>query len=150
MQLRSVIADVANEFHTYRGIVKDAQVDDTTYYSAVTIDGSKDNEIEVIGERLIQYHAYIADSANKDQAQKLVQKWKEKIQTAAPDYQMTQVNSVAGKRKTMGYRFSKLLKNMCNISIVYRKREIDDYYWVLLTITRPGKEMIKTEERREE
>lgn len=147
VQLKSVVRDVSNEFQTYKGDLKAIYNDDSTYFSTVTIEGSEDNEIEIIGERMIQYHAYIADSATKKQADELVKKWKERIQAAVPDYQQARVDYTVGRRKTTGFRFSKLLKPMCNISIVSSKREIDNYYWVLLSITRQGREPVKTDHR---
>ena len=145
VQLKTVINDAANEFHTYRGGLKATQDDDSTYYSTVVLEGSKDNEIEIISDRLIHYHAYISDSATKKGAKKLVEKWKEKIQSAVPGFKMTTIDYKAGKRKTNGYRFSKLTRTLCSISIVFSKREIDNYYSVLLAVTTQGKEATNTE-----
>lgn len=147
VQLKSVVSDVSNEFQTYKGGLKAIHNDDSTYFSTVTIEGSDENEIEIVGERMIQYHAYIADSATKKEADELVKKWKEKIQSTVPDYQLGKIDYAAGSRKTKGFRFSKLLKPMCSISIVSSKREIDDYYWVLLSITRQGKETNRPDPR---
>lgn len=148
--LRSIITDVTNEFQSYRGRLKSAHDNDSNFYSNVIVEGSKENEIAIIADRLMQYHAYIADSANKKQARSLVEKWKERISAAAPDFTMTKIESTTGNRKTVGYRFSKLLKPLCSISIVYSKKEIDDYYWVLLSITRQGKGEIANHPRTEE
>ena len=147
--LRSVISDLTNEFQNFRGPLKEIQTEDSTYYTNAVIEGSKDNEIEVIGGRIIQYHAYIADSANRMQAKGLVEKWKGIIKAIAPDYELVQVNYTNGKRVTTGYRFMKLSKILASISIVFSKREIDNYYWVLLTITRQGREVV-TDEKNEE
>src|SRR5215218_5337596 len=106
--LKAIINDAVNEFETYKGRLKAAQDEDSTYFSTVVIDGSKDNEIELIADRMIQYHAYVADSASKKGAKKLVERWKEKIQAAVPDFKMTTIDFSTGKRKTNGYRFSKL------------------------------------------
>ena len=148
--LKSIITDVTNEFQSYKGRLKSAHDNDSNFYSNVIVEGSKENEIAIISDRLMQYHAYIADSANKKQAKSLVEKWKERISTAAPDFTMAKIESTKGNRKTVGYRFSKLLKPICNISIVYSKREIDDYYWVLLTVTRQGKGEVTNHPRTEE
>ena len=145
VQLKAVINDAVNEFETYRGDLKTAQNDDSTYYSTVILEGSKDNEIEIISDRLIHYHAYIAESASKKAAKKLVENWKEKIQSAVPDFKMTTIDFSRGKRKTNGYRFSKVTRTLCSISIVFSKREIDNYYSVLLAVTTQGKETLDTE-----
>ena len=145
VQLKAVINDAANEFQTYRGGLKTAEDEDSTYSSTVVLQGSKDNEIEIISDRLIQYNAYIADSASKKGAKILVEKWKERIQAAVPDFKMTTIDFSAGKRKTNGYRFSKVTRTLCSISIVFSKREIDNYYSVLLAVTTQGREVINTE-----
>lgn len=150
VQLKAVINDAINEFQTYKGGLKTAQDEDSTYFATVVIDGTNDNEIDIIAGRLIQYHAYVADSANKKEAKKMVEKWKQKIQTAVPDFKITTIDYTTGTRKTNGYRFTKPGKTICTISIVYSKREIDNYHWVLLAITKQGKEVINTDDNNQE
>lgn len=120
--------------------------DDSFYASTVTIEGSKNNEIIQFPGRLTQYHAYIADSATKKAAAKLVEEWRNKIKSASPGYIEEVVNSKVQKRRTTGYRFSKVVaKELYSISIVSSKREIDNFYWVLLTITRQSKAVLDEE-----
>jgi hypothetical protein len=140
VQLKAVLAEAANEFQSFRGEVATATSDDSSFSSTVVLDGSKNNEIGILHGGLTQYHAYIADSATKKSAKELVEKWRKKIKAAAPEYFEERLNYTILKRKTEGHRFSKVTgKEFYSISIVCSKREIDQYYWVLLTISRQGK-----------
>jgi len=144
--LKSIIAEAPNDFNLYKGDLNGTADDDTFYNSTVNIEGSKNNEISQLAGRLIQYHAYIADSATKKKAQKLVEEWRTKIKNASPGYFEEKVNSTVQKRTSTGYRFSKIIgKELYSISIVCSKREIDNYYWVLLTVTRQGKAVLDDE-----
>jgi hypothetical protein len=144
--LRSVIADAPNDFNSFKGELSATADDDSFYSSTVTIAGSKNNEISQLTGNLIQYHAYIADSATKKKAEQLVEEWRTKIKAASPGYFEEKVNSTVQKRKSTGYRFSKVIaKELYSISIVCSKREIDHYYWVLLTVTRQGKAVLDEE-----
>ena len=142
--LKTVIAEAPNDFIPFRGELNGTADDDSFYNSTVNIEGSKKNEIsQVTAGRLIQYHAYIADSATKKRAMNLVEVWRSKIKQASPDYYEEKVTSTVQKRKSTGYRFSKIIgKELYSITIISSKREIDDYYWVLLTITRQGKAVL--------
>lgn len=149
--LKNIVNDAANEFQSYKGVLKSAGEGDSVYHSTALLDGSKEAEIEFLTGRLVQYHAYLSDSATKKEARALVEKWKDKIATAVPDYQRSKINYTTGRRKTTGYLFSKeLVPAVCSVSIVYSKKEIDDYYWVLLTVTRQAKEVKSSGENREE
>ena len=144
--LKSIIAEAPNDFNLYKGELNGAADDDSFYNSTVNIEGSKNNEISQLAGKLIQYHAYIADSATKKKAQKLVEEWRTKIQEASPGYFEEKINSTVQKRKSTGYRFSKVIaKELYSISIICSKREIDNYYWVLLTVTRQGKAVLDDE-----
>lgn len=144
--LRTIIAEAPNDFGAFKGELSTASEDDSFYSSTVTIEGSKNNEITQFPGRLTQYHAYIADSATKKKAKSLVEEWRGKIKAASPGYIEETVNSTYQKRTTTGYRFSKVIsKELYSISIVYSKREIDSYYWVLLTVTRQGKAVLDDE-----
>ena len=148
--LRKIIAEAPNDFSAFKGELNTASEDDSFYSSTVTIEGSKNNEISQLQGRLTQYHAYIADSANKKKAKSLVEEWRGKIKATSPGYLEEPVNSQVQKRTTKGYRFSKVIdRELYSISIVYSKREIDNYYWVLLTITRQGKAVLDDEVRSE-
>lgn len=150
VQLKNIVNDAVNDFRAFKGGLKTSQEGDSTYFSTVVIEGSKDNEIDVIAERMTQYHAYLADSANKKEAKRLVEKWKDKIQTTVPEFTITTIDYTSGTRKTLGYRFTKPGQTLCTVSIVYSKREIDDYYWVLLAVTKQGKETINAGDRNQE
>lgn len=137
VQLKTVIAEAPNDFQKYKGELKTALPEDSTYTSIIVIDGSKDNEIGLLPGNLVQYYAYIADSADKKKAKALTELWKDRVAAAAPDYTKEQIGKSQQKRKTTGYRFTKMIdKALYYISVVYSKREIDDFYWVLLTISR--------------
>lgn len=124
--------------------------DDSFYASTVIVEGSKNNEITLHSGRRTQYHAYIADSATKKAAAKLVEEWRSKIKTASPGYVEEVIRSRVQKRTSNGYRFSKLMANgLCTISVVCSKREIDNFYWVLLTVTRQGKAVAEEQEEKE-
>lgn len=141
--LKSIIADAPNDFNLFKGELSTVSDDDSFYNSTVNIEGSKNNEISYVTGKLIQYHAYIADSATKKHAQKLVEEWRTKIKSASPGYFEEKVNSTVQKRKSTGYRFSKVIaKELYSISIICSKREIDSFYWVLLTISRQGKALL--------
>ncbi len=144
--LKIVIAEAPNGFNSFRGELSATADDDSFYSSTVTIDGSKNNEISQLTGKLTQYHAYIADSASKKSAKALVEEWRTKIKAASPGYFEENIHSTVQKRTTTGYRFSKVIaKELYSISIVYSKREIDNYYWVLLTVTRQGKAVLSDE-----
>jgi hypothetical protein len=144
--LRTIIADAPNDFSAFKGDLSMTSDDDSFYASTVTIEGSKNNEIIQLPGRLTQYHAYIADSATKKAAAKLVEEWRNRIKAASPGYIEEKVNSKVQKRTTTGYRFSKVIaKELYSISIVSSKREIDHFYWVLLTVTRQGKAVLDEE-----
>ena len=144
--LRTIIAEAPNDFSAFKGELSLTSEDDSFYASTVTIEGSKNNEITQHSGRLTQYHAYIADSATKKNAAKLVEEWRNKIKVASPGFLAEVINSKIQKRKTTGYRFSKVIANeLYSISIVSSKREIDDFYWVLLTVTRQGKAVLGEE-----
>ena len=144
--LKSVIAEAPNDFNSFKGELSATADDDSFYSSTVTIEGSKNNEISQLSGNLIQYHAYIADSATKKKAQLLVEEWRTKIKAASPTYFEERINSTVQKRKSTGYRFSKVIsKGLYSISIICSKREIDNYYWVLLTVTRQGKAVLEEE-----
>ena len=142
--LKTVIAEAPNDFNLFKGELSGTADDDSFYNSTVNIQGSKNNEIsQVTAGKLIQYHAYVADSASKKIAEKLVETWRSKIKAASPGYYEEKVTSTVQKRKSTGYRFSKIIgKELYSICIICSKREIDDYYWVLLTITRQGKAVL--------
>ncbi|HEX8314925.1 MAG TPA: hypothetical protein VF609_08030 [Flavisolibacter sp.] len=144
--LKTIIAEAPNDFGAFKGELNTVSEDDSFYSSTVTIEGSKNNEISQLPGRLTQYHAYIADSATKKRAKNLVEEWRSKIKAASPGYIEEALNSTFQKRTTTGYRFSKVIsRELYSISIVYSKREIDSYYWVLLTITRQGKAVLDDE-----
>lgn len=144
--LKTIIAEAPNDFHSFRGELNTTAEDDSFYSSTVTIEGSKNNEISKLTGKLTQYHAYIADSATKKKAKQLVELWRAKIKAASPDYFEESVHSTVQKRTSTGYRFSKVIaKELYSISIVCSKREIDNYYWVLLTVTRQGKAVLEEE-----
>jgi hypothetical protein len=144
--LRTVIAEAPNDFNAFKGELALTSEDDSFYASTVVIDGSKNNEISLSSGRLTQYHAYIADSATKKSARKLVEEWRLKIKAASPGYLEEAINSKVQKRTTSGYRFSKIIgKELYIISIIFSKREIDSFYWVLLTVTRQGKAVLGDE-----
>ena len=144
--LRTIIAEAPNDFSTFKGELNMTSEDDSFYASTVTIEGSKNNEITQHSGRLTQYHAYIADSATKKVAAKLVEEWRNKIKAASPGYLEEVINSKVQKRTTRGYRFSRVIaKELYTISIVSSKREIDNFYWVLLTVTRQGKAVLGDE-----
>ena len=141
--LKTIIAEAPNDFNVFKGELSTTAEDDSFYSSTVTIEGSKNNEISQASGSLIQYHAYIADSASKKKAQQLVEEWRTKIKSASPGYFEEKINSTVQKRKSSGYRFSKVAgKELYSISIICSKREIDNYYWVLLTVTRQGKAVL--------
>lgn len=141
--LQTVIADAPNDFAALRGNLHLTSDDDSFYASTVIIDGSKNNEIVHFPGRLTQYHAYIADSATKKAAAKLVEDWRNKIKGASPGYGQEKLSSKVQNRTTVGYRFSKVVaKELYTITIVSSKREIDDFYWVLLTVTRQAKAVL--------
>ena len=141
--LRTIIAEAPNDFNLFKGELSASSDDDSFYNSTVNIEGSKNNEISQVTGKLIQYHAYIADSATKKNAQKLVEEWRSKIKSTSPGYFEEKVNSTVQKRKSTGYRFSKVIaKELYIISIICSKREIDSFYWVLLTVSRQGKAVL--------
>jgi len=144
--LRTIIADAPNDFNAFKGDLSMTSEDDSFYASIVTVEGSKNNEIIQLPGRLTQYHAYIADSATKKAAGKLVEEWRNKIKATSPGYIEERINSKVQKRTTTGYRFSKVIaKELYIISIVSSKREIDQFYWVLLTVTRQSKAVLDEE-----
>ena len=144
--LKTIVAEAPNDFSPFKGELNTATDDDSFYSSKVTIEGSKNNEISQVAGRLTQYHAYIADSATKNGAKKLVEEWRAKIKAASPGYFEEPVKASGQKRATTGYRFSKVAnKELYSIAIVYSKREIDNYYWVLLTVTRQGRAVLGDE-----
>jgi hypothetical protein len=144
--LKTIIAEAPNDFHSFRGELSTTADDDSFYSSTVTIEGSKNNEITRLTGKLTQYHAYIADSATKKKAKALVDEWRTKIKAISPDYYEEKINSTVQKRTSTGFRFSKIMgKELYSISIVCSKREIDNYYWVLLTVTRQGRAVLGDE-----
>lgn len=143
VQLKTIVAEAPNDFNAFKGELQTSADDDSFYSSVVTIDGSKQNEITQFAGKLTQYHAYIADSADKKKSKALVEQWRTKIKATYPDFYEEVVNSMVQKRSTNGYRFSKIIgKDLCTISIVRSKREIDGYFWVLLTVTHQGKAVL--------
>ena len=144
--LKAIIAEAPNDFELYKGELSTTSDEDSFYSSTVTIAGSKNNEISQLTGKLTQYHAYIADSASRKKAKALVEEWREKIKSVSPGYFEEKINSTIQKRTTTGYRFSKIIaRELYSISIVYSKREIDGFYWVLLTVTRQGKAVLGDE-----
>jgi|GEM_PF-3683539 len=141
--LKTIVAEAPNDFNAFKGELQTSADDDSFYSSIVTIDGSKQNEITQYAGKLTQYHAYIADSADKKKAKALVDQWRTKIKGTYPDFYEEIVNSVVQKRSANGYRFSKIIgKDLCTISIIRSKREIDNFFWVLLTVTHQSKAVL--------
>lgn len=131
-----IVEDAPNNFEKFRGELSDAQPNDSTYASLVTMEGTKDNQIE-LSARLIQYYAFIADSASGKSAKALTQEWRKKIKEIRPDYEEQPLASNIAKRKTNGYRFIKTVdKILYSITVLYSKKRVDAYYWVMLTIAK--------------
>ena len=144
VQLPQVVEEAVNNYEKYRGELIAAEVNDSTYASLVTIEGTKDNHISSSG-KLLQYFCFIADSATKGSAKTLLQLWRKKIKKAAGSYEEQSITS-GEKRKITGYRFINIDGEIIySLTLMYSKRAIDTYYWVLLTIAKQSTSVVENE-----
>jgi hypothetical protein len=146
VQLTEILKEASDNFENLKGAIKRTQPDDSLYTSAVTVEGTKNNAIEVFSDRFVQYYAYIADSATKNSAQALITQWRKKIKEAVPNYEELPIRSSIKKRKIEGYRFIRWIdKTAYTVTVMLSKRGIDDYYCVLLTVTKQWSEAVEKE-----
>ncbi|RYF86338.1 MAG: hypothetical protein EON98_03950 [Chitinophagaceae bacterium] len=134
--LRSLVEEALNNFESFKGDPKEPGSEDI-FTSNVTLEGTNDNMISVRSESLVQYYAYVRDSATKKEAKAVVEQWQKKISLSLPDYRKEKMRSKIQRRLSEGYRFVKTAdKQFYTVSILWSKREVDQFYWVLLTVSR--------------
>ena len=146
--LKALLLEAPTAFEALQAELSAVVEDDTFYRSMVTLDGSHNNEIAQLRTGLTQYHAYVADSATKSEAQRLLQLWRKQIKAACPDYEEEVIHSTIQKRTLRGYHFTSATSSaLYSLSIVSRKRKDSAYYLVLFTITQQKRALLEDEQR---
>ena len=136
VQLPEVVEEAVNNYEKYRGELVAADDYDSTYASLVTIEGTKDNHIAA-SDKLIQYYCFIADSATRQSAKALLQLWRRKVKQVVGSYEEQSLVPGRERRKINSYRFINIEGDIIySLTLMYSKRRIDAYYWVLLTIAK--------------
>jgi hypothetical protein len=77
-QLNQIIKDSANCFSKFKGDFKKIQDNDSLFYSTITLEGTKENDI-LVTKILTQYRSEIIDSISERKGKTTVDEWHEKL-----------------------------------------------------------------------
>jgi len=80
-QLQLIIKDTTTHFRKFKGSFKVGIITDSLFNSAMTIEGTKANEVD-ISDNGVYYFAHIIDSANTETANRLFDQWMSKLTKA--------------------------------------------------------------------
>jgi hypothetical protein len=73
-ELNQIIKDTASNFNIIKGRFKEMRDNDSIYYSTITLDGTKENDV-IVNQMLTMYRSVVIDSVNERQGKKIVDEW---------------------------------------------------------------------------
>jgi len=133
-QLENVIADSANGFLAFKGVFKALQVNDSVYHSLITINGTKGNDILLI-KGISMYRAIIIDSVKEKQGKKMVEEWKQKLNTMpGGKFPSGEIEIVSWNPAKYGWKF-KQGNLWIDITLYPYNLSSPSLYWVAFGIT---------------
>ena len=77
-QLKAIIADSSNNFRKFQASFKQIQGTDSIYYSGITINDTKKNDIVAV-KGMTLYRAVIVDSVTEKNGKRIVNEWQKRI-----------------------------------------------------------------------
>ena len=77
-QLSQIIKDSTTHFSNFRGDFKEMHDNDSVFYSTITLEGTRENDV-LVSQVLTQYRSEIIDSVNERKGKIIVEEWYKKL-----------------------------------------------------------------------